>query len=117
VYSLGAVLYLLLAGRYPPAAGAKHASLEAKDAGQEGCCCDRLPAAGVPDELQRVCRRAMAADPADRYASADDLATELEVFRTQPDVLAHCLVPGLAALAIFSGLALAGWLWNRGFFG
>lgn len=121
VYSLGAVLFFLATGRLPPRGRApqQDAAAESTDnaAASDFAGDEALQAASVPDDLQRICRRAMAFDPAERYASADDLATDLEVFRSQPAMLTHCLAPGLAALAIFAGIALAGWLWNTGWFG
>jgi serine/threonine-protein kinase len=47
----------------------------------------------VPDELVAICRRAMARDPNDRYATANDLRLALE------DFLQHASARELAALA------------------
>ncbi|HTM20912.1 MAG TPA: serine/threonine-protein kinase, partial [Kofleriaceae bacterium] len=58
VYALGAMLHHLLAGASPSSRPA-------------------LPAE-LPDDLAAVVARAMAADPGDRYASAADLAADLE---------------------------------------
>jgi serine/threonine-protein kinase len=72
VYLAGAVLYELLAGRPPhsaPTAIATIASiaLSAPD----------MPAS-APSELAAICRRAMHADPDQRYATADELRLALQ---------------------------------------
>jgi serine/threonine-protein kinase len=76
VFSLGCVLYLALTGRRPfdgdnvPAILSKvlHARPEAPSSLK----------AGLPRELDAVVARAMAKDPADRYARAGALAADLE---------------------------------------
>lgn len=63
VYGLGCVLYFVLTGGAVTADAANH-----------------LAEAGVPRDLSTVILRAMAFAPADRYASARELAQELERF-------------------------------------
>jgi serine/threonine protein kinase len=76
VYGLGAILFTLLAGTAPPAeAGAARREL------------DRL--ANVSRRLRAVCARAMAADPADRYATAAALAADVARFRAGDPVEAY----------------------------
>ena len=79
VYSLGIVLYELLTGRQPfvgpsPAVVALHRLRE-----------DPAPPSTVapelPDELDGIVLRALARNPAHRYASAADFAVALETFR------------------------------------
>jgi len=78
VYALGASLYTVLAGRVPfPAAelGAKLRAIREDD--------PPLPRAlrpEVPKALQAICLKAMERAPADRYASAAELAADLERF-------------------------------------
>jgi serine/threonine-protein kinase len=77
VYSLGATLYHLLTGR-PPFAGydnfpALRAHIERGQFPRPREVQGRVPAA-----LDAVCLKAMATEPRDRYASAADLARDLE---------------------------------------
>ncbi len=78
VYALGIVLFELLTGRRPwegdSAAGVALARLQGP-----------IPVpsesrAGVPPELDAIVRRALARDPADRFASAADFADALDAF-------------------------------------
>jgi tetratricopeptide (TPR) repeat protein len=74
VYSLGAVLYELLAG-HPPFRGTTHAVL------QQIAFDDPPPpqngAGTVPAALARICLKAMVKEPAGRYATAGALADDL----------------------------------------
>ena len=90
VYAIGAMLYHLLSG------GAPHADAEAPGAG--GMLASLLRGAprplaraapGAPEELVAVCEKAMARDPAARYASAIDLAADLEAWLEGRVVRAH----------------------------
>jgi tetratricopeptide (TPR) repeat protein len=78
VYSLGATLYTLLTGRVPFAERDLEALLQAVQRGE--LAAPRRIKAGVPAALDAVCRKAMALRPADRYASALELAGEVEHF-------------------------------------
>ncbi|WP_165226950.1 serine/threonine-protein kinase [Aquisphaera insulae] len=76
VYSLGATLYELLAGRRV------HAGLKAQEILVRVARGDVPPPrtilATIPPALEAICRKAMAFCPEDRYASARDLALDLE---------------------------------------
>ena len=78
VFSLGVVLYELLTGRKPFAGGTREELLrqivetEAPPLGQHD--------PSLPEELQRICRKAMAKRAADRYQSAEELAGDLRHF-------------------------------------
>jgi hypothetical protein len=85
VYALGAVLYHLLAG-HPPYAQATDA-VAAVLAGPPTAV-DAL-APGAPRDLVAVVNKAMARDPADRYADAQALAAEVEQFQAGRLVGAH----------------------------
>jgi len=67
VYLAGAVLYELLAGRPPHLAATPIATMTSISLSQP-----ELPAE-VPSELAAICRRAMHAEPAQRFANADEL--------------------------------------------
>jgi tRNA A-37 threonylcarbamoyl transferase component Bud32 len=76
VYSLGATLYALLTGR-PPVQGNDAAEIMARV--QRGDWpAPRQVKAEVPAALDAVCRKALALEPADRYAAALKLAAEVE---------------------------------------
>jgi tetratricopeptide (TPR) repeat protein len=80
VYGLGATLYHALAGRPPHGADRAVGDLPRPLAAVEP---------GVPVELAAIVARAMAPAPADRYASALELAGDLRRFAAGQLVLAH----------------------------
>jgi tRNA A-37 threonylcarbamoyl transferase component Bud32 len=78
VFGLGAVLYWLLTGSDPfPGKDLTEVLEKARR-----CEFDRgaLVAHHVPSRLRRICLEAMAPEPAERHASADEFARELEAF-------------------------------------
>ena len=86
VYGLGAILYELLAGQ-PPFSGKKTLDILQRVRTQP----PRPPREFVPDvpvALQAVCLKALAKKPEDRYASATELAQEVERFLADEPVLA-----------------------------
>ncbi|HEX5442182.1 MAG TPA: protein kinase, partial [Pirellulales bacterium] len=122
VYSLGATLYCLLTGRPP------------FDDSELGRLLDRVRRGdfppprsvhrSVPAALQAVCLKAMALDPAGRYASPQDLAGDVERWLADEPVLAYGapwherlahwarrhrrgVQSGVAALAVVSAVSLA----------
>ncbi|HUF90649.1 MAG TPA: serine/threonine-protein kinase [Gemmatimonadota bacterium] len=76
VYALGAMLCALLTGADPPAvpALARDALAARRD---------------LPRRLRAVCARALATDPAERYADAREMAADLARFRAGRPVAAH----------------------------
>ncbi len=74
VYLAGAVLYELVTGA-PPHDAATATAIIANILESS----PPMPAS-VPAELARICARAMAAAPADRYATIDELQRELQAF-------------------------------------
>jgi WD40 repeat protein len=79
VYALGAVLYNLLAG-VPPYQGLTSAAIVAKVLAEEPPPVDDL-VPEIPEDLAAIIHKAMARQPADRYPSAKELATDLERFQ------------------------------------
>jgi len=87
VYALGALLYTLLAGVPPHRGRTTNEVLEQVIAARRVALAVREPA--VPPELATIVERAMARDPADRYANAKDLADELRRFAEGKLVASH----------------------------
>jgi eukaryotic-like serine/threonine-protein kinase len=78
VYALGAVLYELLTGR-PPYAGKSSRQIIEQVLTQEPVPVEAIES-DAPPELAAICNRAMARDPAQRYATAKELAEEVTRF-------------------------------------
>jgi serine/threonine protein kinase len=87
VYSLGATLYCLLTGK-PPFAGLE-SDLIFMLAQEGDFPSPRKRNAAVPRTLEAICLKAMARRPEDRYASARDLADDLEHWLGDEAVLAY----------------------------
>ncbi len=78
VYALGATLYTTLTGRVPFPARQLDEKLRAIR--EDDPPLPRTLRADVPKPLQAICLKAMERAPADRYASADELARDLARF-------------------------------------
>ncbi len=104
IFGLGAALYYLLTGR-PPIDGKTH-----KDQWRRASRCefDRalLRTKRVPRSLERIVLKAMAAEPKDRFVSAESMARALEAFLKRPRRLAI-----EAAALLVATLAVAAWSW------
>jgi serine/threonine protein kinase len=102
VFAVGAVLYNLLTGK-PPYAGRNWR--ESMDRARR-CDFDReaLNDRKIPRALRRICLKAMAADPNDRYATAEEFERALRGFLRRPALLAV----GAALLLIAAIIAPAG---------
>ncbi|MEM7308220.1 MAG: tetratricopeptide repeat protein [Planctomycetota bacterium] len=89
VYSIGAILYQLLAGHapYSPPTLPPRAVLAQLLAGPPEPIRARNPAA--PAELEAICEQAMARDPAERYADVSELARDLRAYLENRVVRAH----------------------------
>jgi eukaryotic-like serine/threonine-protein kinase len=78
VYALGCVLYELSTGRRPFVGGSAVELLEMKRKSAPEAMRVRSRALGVPAALDRVVLKALAPNPRDRHASAEELRQELE---------------------------------------
>lgn len=78
VYSLGATLYALLAGRPPFAGGTMLETI------RQVVRADPEPLTqivhAIPQDLQTICEKCLAKNPQDRYASAEEVADDLRRF-------------------------------------
>jgi serine/threonine-protein kinase len=108
VYGLGAVLYFSLTGK-PPHNGTTLSEIleRARDA---PIVPPRRVNRRVPRGLERICLKAMAADPQSRFQSADALRQSLRRYR-----LARQAAPVLGAVAVLLAVlapACAFWPWS-----
>ncbi len=103
VFALGAVLYYLLTRQAPFAGENWRASM----ARARACDFDRkaLDDRRVARGLRRICLKAMAADPADRYASAEALQKALSHFVLRPKF--EAVAAAIVGLVVVAGLTYA----------
>jgi hypothetical protein len=87
VYALGATLYYLLAGTAPHAGSSTTEILDRTVAGPPRPLPEVVP--GVPPDLVTIVDKAMAADPAARYADAAAMGEDLRRFLAGQLVAAH----------------------------
>jgi serine/threonine protein kinase len=106
IYALGGLLYFLLTGRSPLSGGS---SSEAYEYARRGAVdIPTLESSAAPRRLQRICLKALAPEPADRYASADLLAEQLERVARGPGRILVVAAGVLLILLLLSAVAL--WL-------
>ncbi len=86
IYALGALLYAVLTCR-PPLAGDADTMQQAALSGDVVPPTER--GSGVPESLSAVVMKAMALEPADRYASVSDLITDVRAFLGGFSPIAH----------------------------
>jgi len=81
IWGLGAIAYELLAGRPPWSATEDFAAWEIAASGQRPRVPERtVKGARIPARLRRIVDKAMATDPRARYASAAQVANELQAY-------------------------------------
>ncbi len=122
IYALGGILYFLLTGELPNGDTAEEIALaHDRTAGRAEPPSVRATRPELDADLERVCRRAMAVNAADRHASAASLADDLEAWLarepipwTRPSAFRKTRLwcsrkPGVAAaIAVGTVAALAG---------
>ncbi len=87
IYALGALLYEVLAGQAPYPGEVAREILDLVRAGPPRPLEERVP--DVPPDLSTIVTKAMARDPAERYASAKLFTEDLKRFQTGGLVRAH----------------------------
>ena len=87
IYSLGATLYKLLTS-YPPYQGTSAHQVKQQVIRGEFPRPRQIDRA-VPPAMEAICLKAMAFNPADRYATALDLAADIEGYLADQPVAAH----------------------------
>jgi serine/threonine-protein kinase len=87
VYGLGAILYEILTGQSPFAGGLTQEVLRRVAREEPLRPRQRVPA--TPRALEAICLKALAKQPAQRYASAADLARDLRHYLADEPVSAH----------------------------
>jgi serine/threonine protein kinase len=100
------VLYELLTGRPPYRAAT---SAETRQLAREGrVIAPRQLDPRIPRALESTCLRAMAYDPADRHASAEELERELRRFARRSSLLAPLAALG-ASVGALTDRVVASW--------
>jgi len=86
VFSLGVVFYELLTGALPFLAG--NLAEQVRSICQDDPILPRRLGTDIPGDLQNICMKALEKTPADRYATANEMAADLERFLAGEAVLA-----------------------------
>ncbi len=95
IYSLGIVMYEMLTGRLPYV-GASDVEVAVKHMNTDPVSPrDIVP--DIPEELERICLKAMDSDINERYQTAGELLNDLEQYKTQ-SLAAHVLEDSEAVL-------------------
>ena len=105
LYSLGCVLYEMLAAR-PPFAGDSPVAVAYKHVQEQPVAPSRINP-NVPPALEAIDLKLLEKDPAQRYASAEDLRSDLRRFLEGQPVLAAGAIGGAGA-GVVIGAGLAG---------
>jgi TolB-like protein/tRNA A-37 threonylcarbamoyl transferase component Bud32 len=125
VYSLGAILFDLLAGR-PPFMG-EHALKVIQQASEKPAPNLRTLMPGLDRDLETICAKSLEREPSARYRSAGDLAEDLERWLEGRHIVARPVSPvaralrwtrrnpvvaGMAALLMVLGSTIGAMVWH-----
>ncbi len=99
VFLLGAVLYEILTGQ-PPHVGDSLAAMIHQIARPQVAFAD-----DCPEELERICRRALAADPGARFETVVQLRLAVQVYLQHRGAMSLCEEAGERVAALREGLA------------
>jgi len=105
IYSLGVLLYHLVAGSYPVQAQTVREVRRAHERGERTAVQTARP--DVPPKLARVIERAIDARPERRYESAAALGADLAALRPHPRIVRLAYAAGMTAAAIL--VVVMGW--------
>ena len=127
VYSLGAILYELLTGQPPFQAGSVQATLV--KVATEDPRAPRALNASIPSDLQTICLKCLEKSPVLRYASARELAEDVERFLKDEPIVARSsgrirrarqwlkrhplILAGILAILLLAMVAVAYGLWQQ----
>ena len=98
LYSLGVLLYHLVAGSYPVQAGTVREVRRAHERGERTAVQTARP--DVPPKLARVIERAIDPRPERRYQSAEALAADLAALQPRPRLVRLAYAAGLAVASL-----------------
>lgn len=105
IFALGGILYFLLTGQVPfPGQNVAEQLKRARECNWDQTALEKP---GIPTALARICRRAMQAEPSDRYAAAEDVGCALDRFLRRRVLFGTVAAVAAGILAVVTAL-LAG---------
>ncbi len=96
IYSLGTVMYEMMTGR-PPYNGESPVAVAIQHI-NGGAAMPSTFNPNIPGGMEQIIMKAMAHDPADRYASATAMLYDMDEFRKSPGILFDYSVPSVDAV-------------------